>query len=262
MYLREPPACAMQSLALGYEGWFPYFDLRCCQAAACTLLSVGEAALPQPMAERPFLLYPNPAFFFPSCIVCDIEHSLFMCIALFPAENLQSNHIIPHWNLRLCPANSNRFGKWLLAWRLGSSSSTLHRVWPASPQHLILGPCAIVFIHWRLGFFQLKVPEKNVMALSATLFSCGRRVEVSLQHLQCSAGMWRHSWVQIPALVGGQRRGSKPDAISHPVCWELSLTRGVSQLFLKKDLGKFYLAYSKTPPGSMLTIQQSHPNTG
>lgn len=82
MYLREPPACAMQSLALGYEGWFPYFDLRCCQAAACTLLSVGEAALPQPTAERPFLLYPNPGFFF-SFLYCLWHRAQFIHVHCF-----------------------------------------------------------------------------------------------------------------------------------------------------------------------------------
>lgn len=70
MCLREPSACAMQSLALRYEGPFPHCDLSCCQAA-CTLLGVGGASLPQLKAERPFLLYPNPGFF---SLLCSLRH--------------------------------------------------------------------------------------------------------------------------------------------------------------------------------------------
>lgn len=64
------------------------------------------------------------------------------------------------------PRKLKQVWKLLLAWRLGSSSIRLHKAWPASPQHLILGPCAIIIMtqtpySGKLGVFQLKVSEKK-----------------------------------------------------------------------------------------------------
>lgn len=104
MCLREPSACAMQSLAPRYEGQFPYVDLSSARQLVVHCSVLVSQLHPNPQ-QRDLSYYTQILAFLPCRVVCEIEHSLFMCITLFPAGNLRSSHMLPHWNLRLCLAN-------------------------------------------------------------------------------------------------------------------------------------------------------------
>lgn len=257
MCLREPSACAVQGLALRYEGQFPYFDWSCCQAAACTLLSAGEAAPAQLTSERPFLLVPKSCFF-PCCVVCDIEHNFFIYFISSRefAEQLYTSTL----GFKALPRKLKQVRKLVVGLEVGKQlkNFTQHLTCISSAPHLGF----LCHHYYTPGFFQLKVPEKNVMVLSATFFPV-----VGEWWLVCNICRVVLACGGIPGCKSQLKLEDRAEGASlmqsQPSCLlELGLTCGLSQTFLKKDLGKFYLAYNKTPPGSMLNIHQTHPNTG
>lgn len=227
----------------GPEVWGPVSIrwLEFCQAAGCTLLSVGEAAPPQPTAERPFLLYPNPGF---SSLPCSLWNR---------AQFIHVHHFISSREFTEQPyASSLEFKtlpsklKWVWKLVIGLEAEKQLKHLTQSLSCISSAPQLGSLCHYTLeswAFFSSKCLKKCDGFVSHIFFF----PEVGgwwLVYITCSLVLacganpslsWRTEQRLIQEEPGWCNH-------SHPVCWELGLTCGISQTFLKKDLGIFYLA--------------------
>lgn len=262
MCLRESSACAMQSLALSYGGHFPYFDLSCCQAAACTLVRVGEAAPPQPTAEKPFLLDPNPGF---SSLLCSLWHrAQFVHVHCFiSSREFTEQPCTSSLGSKALPSKLKQVWKLVIGLQVGKQLKhlTQHLTWISSAPHLG-SLCHHYYTLESWGVFSSKCLKKCDGFVSHIFFP-----EVGGWWLVCNTCSVVLACGSICGCKSQLKLEDRAEGAilmqSQPSCLlGNGLLCGLSQTFLKKDLGKFNLAHSKTPPGSMLTIHQSHPSTG
>lgn len=235
----RPSTCAMRSLALGLRDSFHTVDEllpgSCLITPQCQR---DSSTLPhgRDLSYHIQILTPFPCF-----VGCDIELSLFTCTVLFPSGHSQSNDTFLHWDLRLSPCH-----KLKQVWKPVLGPEVEMQL--ALPQRLVCissAPHLVPLCHhyYSVGgfFFQLKTPEKCEGFLNCIFFSCGRGVVVSFaKPVVWCAGVWRCLWVQSPGR-GWRMEQREPAWCNHSpaVCWEPALARGLSQTFLKQDLGKF-----------------------
>lgn len=189
--------------------------MSCCQAAAWAWLSVGKAVLPRPTAERPFLLYPNPDSF---SLLCSLwrRTQLIRVPSFISIRAFTEQWYISSLGFKALPIPQIKTGLETSCWPRGweAAQATLHSAWPASPQHLIWRPYAIIIILWE-DFFPAKNAWKIWGFSQIHFFSCGRRAAPSFENLRCGVlACGSFCGCKARARVGGRSSGSQPDAIT------------------------------------------------